>query len=39
VNSWPGQPTSANFNGTVDEVAVYNFALPAASVDEHYKAR
>ena len=39
LNNWPSRPTSPNFNGTVDEAAVYNFALPATSVAEHYKAR
>jgi hypothetical protein len=39
VNGWPSAPTSANFNGTVDEVAVYNYALPATSVAEDFNAR
>jgi hypothetical protein len=39
LSGWPSAPTSANFNGTVDEAAVYLFALPAASVAEHYNAR
>jgi Concanavalin A-like lectin/glucanases superfamily len=39
LSGWPNAPTSSNFNGTVDEAAVYLFALPATSVAEHFNAR
>ncbi|HYJ75917.1 MAG TPA: PKD domain-containing protein [Kineosporiaceae bacterium] len=34
--SWPGTPTSSNFAGSIDEVAVYSTALTAAQVQDHY---
>jgi large repetitive protein len=36
LNGWPNQPTSAYFQGTVDEVAVYSGQLSAARVSAHY---
>jgi hypothetical protein len=39
LSGWPNAPLSSNFDGTVDEAAVYLFALPATSVAEHYNAR
>ena len=35
---WPDRPTSAFFQGTVDEVAVYTTALSAAAISANYKA-
>lgn len=37
--SWPDQPTSSYFNGTLDEVAIYTTALTPAQVANHYRAR
>jgi hypothetical protein len=39
LNGWPSQPSSGNFNGTIDEAAVYSFILPASSVSQHFAAR
>lgn len=36
IGGWPSQPSSTNFNGSVDEVAVYPYALTAAQVATHY---
>jgi len=38
LNSWPYQPTSDYFAGSVDEAAVYPTALTAAQVSAHYAA-
>ncbi|TFC65164.1 LamG-like jellyroll fold domain-containing protein [Cryobacterium sp. TMT2-4] len=37
LNSWPSQPDSPYFAGTLDEVAVYPSALSAAAVAAHYE--
>ncbi len=34
--SWPNRPTSAYFQGSLDETAVYATALSAATIAEHY---
>jgi large repetitive protein len=36
LNGWPNQPSSAYFQGTVDEAAVYSSQLSAARVGAHY---
>jgi PKD repeat protein len=36
VSGLPTPPTSGNFNGVLDEVAVYPTALSAAAVQKHY---
>ena len=36
LSSWPGAPSSAQFEGSIDEVAVYNEALSAQRVSAHY---
>jgi hypothetical protein len=36
LNGWPLQPSSNNFNGTIDEVAVYSAALSASQVADHF---
>ncbi|MEP7020375.1 MAG: LamG-like jellyroll fold domain-containing protein [Pseudonocardiales bacterium] len=36
LNGWPNQPSTNNFTGTVDDVAIYSTALPAAKIYEHY---
>ena len=38
LNSWPNQPASSYFAGSVDDVAVYNTVLSAAQVDAHFVA-
>ncbi|NAZ81400.1 PKD domain-containing protein, partial [Kineococcus sp. R8] len=38
LNGWPNRPTSNAFAGSIDEVAVYPTALPAATVTAHYQA-
>ncbi|WP_199424898.1 PKD domain-containing protein [Actinotalea solisilvae] len=38
LNGWPNDPTSDYLNGTIDEAAVYSYALPAATVAEHRTA-
>ena len=38
LSSWPSRPSSAYFNGSLDEVAVYNRGLDAAEVQAHYAA-
>jgi hypothetical protein len=35
LNGWPTRPTSSYFRGTIDEVAVYDYALNAAQVAAH----
>jgi hypothetical protein len=35
LTGWPGRPTSSYFRGTIDEVAVYDYALTAAQVVAH----
>ncbi|WP_198411682.1 MULTISPECIES: LamG-like jellyroll fold domain-containing protein [Cryobacterium] len=37
LNSWPAQPASPYFSGTLDEVAVYPSALSPAVVAAHYE--
>ncbi|MGO1315664.1 MAG: PKD domain-containing protein [Cellulomonadaceae bacterium] len=36
LGSWPGEPSSPYFNGTLDEVAVYARALDADTVTRHF---
>ena len=36
--AWPNQPSSINFNGSIDEVAIYPTPLTAAQVANHYIA-
>jgi hypothetical protein len=36
--NWPSAPSSYYFKGTLDEPAVYNFALTATQVSNHYVA-
>ncbi len=38
LGSWPDQPSSSAFNGTIDEVAIYSSALTPAQVKAHYEA-
>ena len=38
INGWPDQPSTQNFAGTVDEVAVYPAALNLQQVRAHYIA-
>jgi Concanavalin A-like lectin/glucanases superfamily/IPT/TIG domain len=37
--NWPSHPTSNFFAGTVDEFAVYNYALSASQIASHYAAQ
>ncbi len=37
VSGWPSAPTSPYFQGTIDEVAVYNTALSATQITNHWK--
>ncbi|MEU6424859.1 LamG-like jellyroll fold domain-containing protein [Microbispora sp. NPDC046973] len=37
LNSWPSRPTSNNFNGRIDEVAVYGGVLTDAQVATHWQ--
>ncbi len=39
LNSGGNYPTSANFAGTIDQVAIYSTELSAARVSAHYAAR
>ncbi|GCD20441.1 hypothetical protein CTKZ_20030 [Cellulomonas algicola] len=36
LSGWPNAPTSNNFNGAIDEVAVYPFALAPGTVAAHH---
>lgn len=36
LGGWPDAPSSVQFEGTIDEVAVYNSALSAERVSSHY---
>lgn len=36
VGGWPNQPSSDNFAGKLDELAVYPAALAATAVNQHY---
>jgi Concanavalin A-like lectin/glucanases superfamily/PKD domain len=36
LNGWSSQPSSQDFNGTIDEAAVYPTALSANQVSRHY---
>jgi hypothetical protein len=36
LNGWPLQPSSNNFNGTIDEVAVFPTALSSTQVSDHF---
>jgi len=36
---WPSAPSSYYFSGTIDEAAVYNYALSATQVSNHYSSR
>ncbi|MCU1431250.1 MAG: hypothetical protein JWP95_355, partial [Actinotalea sp.] len=37
LNGWPNRPTSDNLGGTLEEVAVYPYALSGAAVAEHHR--
>lgn len=36
LSGWPNQPRSNYFNGDIDEVAVYGYALDSHQVNNHY---
>ncbi|MBA8792666.1 PKD repeat protein [Friedmanniella endophytica] len=36
LGGWPNQPSSANFAGTIDDVAIYPSALSLTQVRDHY---
>lgn len=36
LGGWPGAPSSTQFEGSLDEIAVYSQALPADRVSSHY---
>ncbi|MET1006925.1 MAG: PKD domain-containing protein [Propionibacteriaceae bacterium] len=36
LGSWPNQPSSSAFNGTIDEVSIYPTALTTAQLRDHY---
>lgn len=36
LSNWPSRPSSDSFSGTVDEVAVYDKVLSAATIQKHY---
>ena len=38
AGTWPSQPSSYYFAGTIDEAAVYSYALSATQVANHYHA-
>lgn len=38
LNAWPNRPSSDNFAGNLDEVAIYGSALSEAQVSAHYTA-
>jgi PKD repeat protein len=38
LSSWPSQPASNYLNATIDDVAVYPFALTQTQVSAHYRA-
>ena len=38
LNSWPSDPISDNFNGSIDEVAIYKRDLAPAEISLHYAA-
>ncbi len=37
LSSWPNRPTSGYFAGTIDDTAVYDRALSAATIQKHYQ--
>ncbi|GIH69073.1 LamG-like jellyroll fold domain-containing protein [Sphaerimonospora thailandensis] len=37
INSWPDRPTGDNFNGEIDEVAVYGSVLTDSQIAEHWQ--
>ncbi|NAS25162.1 PKD domain-containing protein [Herbidospora sp. NEAU-GS84] len=37
LNSWPNRPSSDNFNGFIDEGAIYTKVLTPAEVAQHYQ--
>jgi hypothetical protein len=39
IGSGSGYPTSANFNGSIDNVAIYSISLSAVRIGIHYAAR
>jgi len=39
LSGWPSAPSSYYFAGTIDEAAVYNYALSGTQVSNHYSAR
>jgi PKD repeat protein len=38
IGGWPNQPTSEDFTGSIDDVAIYSAPLTAAQVTSHYIA-
>ncbi len=38
LGAWPSRPSTDYFAGTIDEVAIYDFALSAEQVSAHYAA-
>jgi hypothetical protein len=36
LNGWPARPTSSYFNGVIDEVAVYDYALTAGQAADRF---
>ena len=38
IGGWPNQPTSEDFTGSIDDVAIYSAPLTAAQVTNHYIA-
>ena len=38
IGGWPGQPSTSNFSGTIDEVAIYGGQLDLAKVRSHFLA-
>ena len=39
LNGWPSRPTSNYFRGTIDEVAVFPYALTGTQIAERYASR
>ena len=39
IGTGPGYPSSANFAGSIDNVAIYTTALSASRIAAHYAAR
>jgi len=39
VTGWPTLPTSNYFSGTIDEPAIYTYALSATQVSNHFSKK